>query len=429
MVAVTSGCMQPNVLADQEELSLSTHTYLADKEKMAGIKDFLLGYPVNMNTPSEAFFAWRKQLHKVGIGGFAYNNVGNPYRDGPTSYHTHDFERDLILRFGTLLGFSPKNIWGFLSHSGTDSNMYGMYMGRTLLKGLTGVVPKCYFTKEAHYSIQILRDVLGLEAVFVETLLDGGMNPSDLRQKLADNTNHPALVVATIGTPFKGSIDQIDAIQNALRGYLSYLHVDAALFGGYLPYTSYAGEVSHQSKSNPTVKRYDSIAVSCHKFFSFPTPAGLFITTKDHFEEFNGLYAQIHYPEYIGHVPGTITCSRDSVKPAEFYFFSTALAMAKQAEDAHSILKNTDYLLEQMQIHFRYLLPTRSSPLSNTIYFKKPSDWIVKKYSLASIQLHINQKKQDYSHVVVMPHASNSVLTAFLTDLDKDSVSQFNYGC
>jgi histidine decarboxylase len=70
------------------------------------------------------------------------------------------------------------------------------------------------------------------------------------------------------------------------------------------------------------VVRYDSIAVSCHKFFGFPAPAGLFITTKSHFDEFNELFSQIHNPEYIHHVPGTITCSRDAVKPAEFYFFS-----------------------------------------------------------------------------------------------------------
>ncbi|MGR9000193.1 MAG: pyridoxal-dependent decarboxylase, partial [Gammaproteobacteria bacterium] len=353
---------------------------------------------------------------------FAYNNVGNPFKASPIPYNTHGFERELILRFGKLYAFPPGNTWGFLSNSGTDSNMHGMYMGRTILKGRTGVLPKAYFTKEAHYSIQILRDLLGLETIFVETLPDGGMDPNDLRQKLADNPSHPALVIATIGTTFKGAIDHVDRIQEALKGYPSYLHLDAALFGGYLPHTSHAREVSYQLPSNPAAVRYDSIAVSCHKFFGFPAPAGLFITTQNHFDEFNELFSRIHNPEYIHHVPGTITCSRDAVKPAEFYFFSSPSAMAKQAEDAQSILQNTAYLLDQMQTHFSHLQPTRVNDISNTLYFRKPSNRIVKKYSLATMHLEENRQKQEYAHVVVMPHASRQILTEFLTDLEKDSV-------
>ena len=47
----------------------------------------------------------------------------------------------------------------------------------------------------------------------------------------------------------------------------------------------------------------------------------------------------------------------------------------------------------------------------------------MKKYSLATMHLEINHKKQDYAHVVVMPHANRNVLTEFLNDLDKDTAS------
>lgn len=424
ILAVSSGCRPQHLdwVLNQEEAFSHKSLSLADKAKIKKQKNLLLGYPVNMNTLSDDFFAWRQQLLDAGINTFAYNNVGNPFKDSAIPNNTHDFEQELILRFGKVYGFPPGNTWGFLSHSGTDSNMHGMYMGRTLLKGRTGVLPKAYFTKEAHYSIQILRDLLGLETVLVETLPDGGMDPNDLRQKLADNPSHPALVIATIGTTFKGAIDQVDSIQEALKGYTSHLHLDAALFGGYLPFTAHAGEVSYFSQNNPALARYDSIAVSCHKFFGFPSPAGLFITTKSHFDEFNELFSQIHNPEYIHHVPGTITCSRDAVKPAEFYFFSTPPAMDKLAGDAQSMLQNTVYLMEQMQTHFSYLQPTRVNGLSNTIFFRKPSDRIVEKYSLATMHLDINHQKQEYAHVVVMPHADRKVLTEFMTDLDKDSM-------
>lgn len=426
ILAISTGCRPQhfNDWFNQETVASNANVSLADKARLAKLKNLFLGYPLNMNTPSPEFFAWRQQLLESGIGTFAYNNVGNPFKDSPIPFNTHDFERELILNFGKLFAFPPNNTWGFLSNSGTDSNMHGMYMGRTLLKGRTGVIPKAYFTQEAHYSIQILRDLLGLETVFVQTLPDGGMDANDLQHKLADNRNHPALVVATIGTTFKGAVDQIDRIQRVLKGHSSYLHLDAALFGGYLPHTAHASEVLYQSRSNPTAVRYDSIAVSGHKFFGFPSPAGLFMTTQSRFDEFNEFFSQIHNPEYIHHVPGTITCSRDAVKPAEFYFFSTPSAMAKQAEDARAMLQNTAYLMAQMQSHFSHLQPTRANELSNTLYFRKPSDRIVKKYSLATMRLALNHQKQDYAHAMVMPHVDRKVLTEFLTDLDQDWVTR-----
>ncbi|MCK5705466.1 MAG: hypothetical protein KAI29_30160, partial [Cyclobacteriaceae bacterium] len=408
-------------LSNQKASPSSISPLLESKTSLANRKSLFLGYPLNMNTPPEKFFTWRNQLRKVGIGDFAFNNVGNPYTHSSIPYNTHDFEKELIVNFGKIYGFSPSDTWGFLTHSGTDSNMHGMYMGRTILKKLTGEVPKCYFTREAHYSIQILGDLLGLETVFVNTLPDASMDIEDLSLKLSEHPNHPALVVATIGTTFKGAIDHVDQIQNVLKGHESYLHLDAALFGGYLPHTSGASEVLHKLENNPSEVRYDSIAISCHKFFGFPSPAGLFITTQSNFDKFNVPYSRIHNPEYIGHVPGTITCSRDAVKPAEFYFFSTPAAIARQAKDAQAVLHNTEYLMDQMKTHFAHLLPTRSSKLSNTIYFKNPGKQIVEKYSLATMHMEANGEKQDFAHVVVMPHVTQNVLSEFLTDLEENN--------
>ena len=384
-------------------------------------KNRLLGYPINMNTPSRDFFEWREKLFKAGIGEFAFNNVGNPFKKSPIPYNTHDFEVETIKSFAKLFDFHPDNAWGFLSHSGTDSNMHGMYMGRTLLKGRTGMLPKVYFTREAHYSVQILQDLLGLERVLVDTLADGGMDPADLARKIGENANTPVLVVATIGTTFKGAVDRIDAIQKKLAGHASFLHLDAALFGGYLPFTSYASEVSAHANDNTASPAYDSIAVSCHKFFGFPSPAGLFITRQSLYDEFNAFFSRIHNPEYIQHVPGTITCSRDAVKPAEFYYFTTSDARAKQTEDALAMLSNTKYLLEQLNTHFPHVAAKRANPLSNTIYFKSPGDHIVDKYSLATMNLPLERDPADYAHVVVMPHVTRDVITEFLTDLEVDA--------
>jgi histidine decarboxylase len=196
------------------------------------------------------------------------------------------------------------------------------------------------------------------------------------------------------------------------------VHVDAALFGGYLPFTPYAGEVAHRAGNGAVSGRYDSIAVSCHKFFGFPSPAGLFITRQSLYDEFNALFSQIHDPEYIHHVPGTITCSRDAVKPAEFVFHTTPSARTRQAEDAHRMLSNTTYLMDQMRTHFSELSAVRANALSNTVYFRSPGRAIVKKYSLATMHLDIDGQPEEFAHIVVMPHVSQNVLSQFLADLD-----------
>lgn len=387
-------------------------------EPMAGLparKNLLLGYPVNMVSPPEEFFAWRRELARVGIDQFAFNNVGNPFEHSHVPFNSHPLERELIMRFAALYRFPVQDTWGFLSNSGTDSNMHGLYMGRTILQQRAGLQPKIYFTAEAHYSIEILADLLGLERVYVGTHDDGRMDEAALEERMAEHPDHPALVVATIGTTFKGAIDSIDAIQARLVGRVAYLHVDAALFGGYLPHTDFADELAQRSGE---ARRYDSIAVSCHKFFGFPSPAGIFVCTRASFEEFLARFSEIHNPEYLLAVPGTITCSRDAVKPAEFLFYSTQEAFARQRADASQILLETSYLFEQMKTQFPALNPVRAHSLSNTIYFEQPSDAVISTYSLATMVVEREGERVPHAHVVVMPHATRDILDRFLSDLD-----------
>ena len=422
LTALAATC-SPSLLMSQPISNSIAHDQLKNLKRFGLQKQWLLGYPINMKAPPEAFFEWRKQLMDSGLNRYAFNNVGNPYDQSHIPFNSHPFEKALIERFATIYGFAKDNVWGFLTHSGTDSNMHGLYMGRMILKKRTGVLPKIYFTQEAHYSIQILRNLLNIESVIVKTDQDGNMDVTDLEQKLAENANYPALVVATIGTTFKGAIDPIDAIQLKLRNREAYLHLDAALFGGYLPHTQFASELLQQSGNNGqntrVSRRYDSIAVSCHKFFGFPSPAGLFITTWSNFEAFLVPFSEIHDPEYILQVPGTITCSRDAVKPAEFYFFSSESAFAQQAQDARAVLENARYLYQEMKTHYANLQPIRLSEKSNIVYFRKPSDTVVDKYSLAVMHVVQDGQRMPCAHVVVMPHAEKSILDQFLTDLAK----------
>ena len=105
----------------------------------------------------------------------------------------------------------------------------------------------------------------------------GRMIPEELEKAL--DTSRPALMVYAMGSTFKGAIDDQDALNAVLDRHLEmpvYRHVDAALFGGYLPFTAYRDLVSHKKM------RFDAIAISGHKFFGIDSPSGLFLSQKMH---------------------------------------------------------------------------------------------------------------------------------------------------
>ena len=375
-----------------------------------------LGYPSNRNPAPKGMLEWCEALKNVGIGQLNRNNVGDPFHGDPP-YSSHYLERDLVNRFGLRYGFPADNIWGIVSHSGTDSNMHGAYVGRTLLKQRTGQEPKIYYTQEAHYSIQVIRDLLGLEEVLVRTNDDASMDIEDLEQHLARDPDTPVLLIATIGTTFKGGIDDIDRIQEKLKNRESYLHLDAALFGGYLQASTYADLIQNDRGGK---RRYNSLAVSLHKFFGFHSVAGLFICCRDDFENYKEHFSLVHDPAYISHVPGTITCSRNPVHPAQAHYYCTEESLLQQQRDTKMILENAAYLQDQLHRHFPELESRHTSKVSNTVYFRNlVSPELRKKWTLATIRGK-GDDTHGLAHIVIMPHATKPLLDQFLQDFKED---------
>lgn len=375
-----------------------------------------LGYPINRNLAPEGMTRWCRELAEVELGTRSMNNVGDPFHDN-APYAVHSLEQDVVQRFAGRYGFPEENTWGIVSHSGTDSNMLGAYIGSTVMKQRTGRKPRIFYTGEAHYSIQIIRDLLGLEEVLVRTDDHAAMDIDDLERQLARHPDGPVLLIATIGTTFKGGIDDIDKIQARLDQRESYLHLDAALFGGYLQAGPQRGLLEQYRGGK---RRYNSLAVSWHKFFGYQGVAGLFICGRDDFENHRDYFSQVHDPAYISHVPGTITCSRDPIKPAQVHYYSTAESLAQQHQDAAMMLDNAGYLQAQLRAHFPQLESQRAGPLSNTVYFRKlVSRKLIDKWFLATIRGR-GEDIHGLAHIVVMPHADRALLDLFLNDLQAD---------
>ena len=377
---------------DEELIKLAKRTYL--------VVDHCIGYPINQVSNIEGFSEW---YAKSKLGEMVTDNVGDPFdEDGYFTVSSMAIEKKVIEMFAPYYGIPLDKIWGFVTNSCTDSNNHGMYFGCHKLVNETGKMPIVYVSKEAHYSNRRLADLQNLECRLIEFDEKGRMDPEDLRKKL--DPTRPALVVIAVGSTFMGSIDNQVAINKVLeevKPIAVYRHVDAALFGGYLPFTDQKDIVNMEKM------KYDSIAVSGHKFFGIDEPCGLFLSRKDVYA------AQTSYKvDYLNSNMAMINCSRSALHPLKFYWVLTHTGEEVLKKQAAQCLENTEYLQSEFD---KINYPAWHNEYSNTVFFKRPADWVVKKYSLAGG--FVPMYGGPLSHIVVMQNVSKRIIDEFISDL------------
>jgi len=366
------------------------------------VKTVTIGYPCNMNIELERFYQWyvANGLEKIML-----NNVGDPFSEGD-GFCTNacKFEREVIEWFGGLYGFDKSEVWGIVTNSGTDGNSNGMYFGTNYLKNKTGQMPVFYVSDEAHYSNARLADVMHLELRLIKSDKMGRMIPEELEKNL--DTKRPALVVYAFGSTFRGAIDNIDSLNAVFARHPEmevYRHVDGALFAGYLPFTQYRDMID-KNKHN-----YQSIAISGHKFFGMDEPAGLLITSKD-------VYAgQSQFKiAYLNEDMKMISCSRSATDALKFWWLMKNVGEQRWSQDATLMMENTQYLKAKLD---EIGWPAWVNEYSNTVFFRRPSDEMVKKYSLANN--YDEQFGGALSHIVVMQHVTKELIDQFISDIQQ----------
>ena len=368
-------------------------------EKLYANVDHSIGYPVCQYPNLSGFGEW---YAKTGLCDIGINNVGNPYDDEQYVMGSISFEREVIETVAPWYGIPEGRVWGFVTNSGTDGNMHGIYFGAKKLQNETGMLPIVYVSKEAHYSSFRLCDVQNLEVRLIDYDKQGRMDADSLRKSL--DPTRPALIIVAIGSTFMGAVDDQQAIQKVLdevKPIAVYKHLDAALFGGYLPFTEYKDIVSMEKQG------YDSIAISGHKFFGIDEPCGLFLSRKDILE------AQRSFKvSYLHNDMPLISCSRNGLTPLKFYWILKNIGFEGFTKEARFMLDNTDYLQKKFDA-IGY--PAWHMPYSNTVFFKRPAEWIRKKYMLAGG--NNPEYGGELSHIVVMQHVKKEIIDEFIEDL------------
>jgi len=365
--------------------------------------DYCIGYPVCQYPNTSGFGEW---YTKTGLCDIATNNVGNPFDDEQLLLNATLIEREVIQTFAPLYGIPKGQEWGFVTNSGTDGNMHGIYYGAKKLQKETGMLPLVYISKEAHYSASRICDVQNLETRMIDYDHLGRMDPESFRKNL--DPSRPALVVFAIGSTFMGATDDQAAIREILeevKPIAVYKHLDGALFGGYFPFTEFKDLVNMEKQG------YDSIAISGHKFFGIDEPCGIFLSRKEILE------AQRSFKvEYLNNEMPLISCSRSALAPLKFYWILQHRGLDSFKDDAQAMLDNTKYLKQKLD-EIGY--PAWCLPYSNTVFIKRPQEWIRQKYSLANG--YLAEYGGELSHIVVMQHVKKNIIDEFVADILKQN--------
>ena len=359
------------------------------------------GYPVNEKSELHDFYEW---YVASGMDVVNINNAGDPMTDDVANWSSHAFERDVIEFFAPLYGFDIDSVWGIVTHSGTDGNNHGIYFGAKYLFNKTGKMPIVYVSDEAHYSNLRLCDLQNLDVRLIKSDEMGRMIPEEL-DKALDHTR-PVLMVYAMGSTFKGAIDDMNELNAVLDKYpdlVVYRHVDAALFGGYLPFTR------HHNMVNSKELRFDAIAVSGHKFFGIDSPCGLFLCTRETYDNQNNFNVT-----YLNGNMKMINCSRDAVQPLKFWWLIQKVGYDKWCQQASQMMDCTEYLQQELT---KIGWPCWRNEYSNTVFFKRPSPYICSKYNLA--QGYDESFGGELAHIVVMQHVTKVKIDGFINDLKK----------
>lgn len=348
-----------------------------------------LGYPCNTAydyTLLERFFE------------YSINNVGDPFDDGLYRINTKEFERDVLSFFAHLYHISENEYWGYVTHGGTEGNMYGLYLGREVYD--KGIV---YFSEDTHYSIFKIVHVLGMKHVVIKSQRNGEMDYDDLHSVLATHRDNPVIILANIGTTMKGAIDRIDIINDTLNKNVireRYIHCDAALGGMILPFVKDAPVFDFRLP-------IDSISVSGHKFIGMPFPSGVVIAKKQNVERIRTAI------EYIGASDTTLSGSRNGITSLMFWVAIKSLGYEGFEKRVEECLGLTKYAVERCNANGWF---AQANEFYNTVVIKRPSTEIVTKWQLAV--------QGDMAHLIIMPNVTKDKIDAFINDLvDTPTVS------
>lgn len=342
---------------------------------------FMVGYPGNLNNDFS-------ELYK--FFDFIVNNVGDPFcTEESYRMHSKEYEQKVLNFFANIYNFDLTSFWGYLTNGGTESNAMGLLLGRN--KYPEGII----YSTNGHYSIKKNSFILNIPYIEIKACSNGEIDYEDLYYHLSKNKRPPILNL-TIGTTFDGAIDSVDktlAILKETSHENFYIHCDAALFGGFIPFL----ETKNELNFNKTI---NSISISAHKFFGVPFPSGIFLSK----ERPNGSF--VDSIEYIDSDDTTMSGSRNGQLPLFLWALIKNKGFDGFKKEADECIINAKYL-EKLLKDANYKPELNEN--SNIVTFDIPPVAVVSKWQLAT--------KGRRTHIVVMQHVTKEIIDLLISDI------------
>ena len=232
----------------------------------------------------------------------------------------------------------------------------------------------------------------------IKSTTDGRMDLKDLEAvvSFAKRIGIESLVIlATLGTTFKGACDDIVAINDIITHPMLFpreavhIHIDAALHGGFY---------HHSSKKQDYLlgRDFDSFSVSGHKWYG-GFIGGCFFT---HLNTDDTVKV-----DYLGFEDKVASGSRDALIAPMWH---ARLNQFDWKQEYRRCRSNMRYLEQRLQ---EYSIPSFSHSISVITMFPKPSQVICDRFQLATLD--------GWAHACVMPHMTKEIIDMFLDHMRK----------
>jgi histidine decarboxylase len=327
---------------------------------------------------------------------FLINNLGDPYVGSHYASEVCALEREAVSWLMRLWGCEKlDDYWGTIGASGTEGNIWGIYLGREALPDAV-----LLHSADAHYSIPKAARIQRIDAVEVPSNAAGEIDLTALATAVAGLNGRPVILVLTCGTTMKGAHDDIAGALAVLEAAglgrdRRYVHIDGALNAMVIPFLKGAPD-----GIRPTFEMaIDSISTSGHKMIGTPMPCGALVARRIHVDRIARAVA------YLKSNDTTLMGSRNGHAVLSIWTRLFGHGYGGYAHDSLSCSLSAEALADRLRAAGR---PVLCNPHSLTVVFDEPGPEIVTRYQLAA--------SKGLAHAVVMPNVTDDLLDRFATD-------------
>ena len=343
-----------------------------------------LGYPYNLTFTPQV---------PAKLSQYLINNLGDPFTGSHYASDVCEIERQCIDWFMDLWDCDDHEaFWGSIGASGTEGNLWGIYLGREALPDAVLI-----HSNEAHYSIPKAARILRMKAECVKCEDNGEINLVAFAETLTRLRSKKLVIALTCGTTMKGAHDNIAEIirlldEAGITADHRYIHVDGALNAMVIPFI-YSAPIEIKPSFHLAI---DSISTSGHKMIGTPMPCGVLVARKHHVDRVASAVA------YLRSNDTTLMGSRNGHAVLAIFAKLFGHGTAGYRRDVSKCLKMACRVTSELK---RSGVPAQCNPHSLTIVFPQPEETIVKLYQLACYQGN--------AHAIIMPNVTDDLVNRF----------------